>query len=125
LPKLFDTELKPSADATWLKAVNPDPERQDGEKAPFDVCVIYPAVAAARALERNTFEKAQLPKKVLLHQIVVALDVTGDEQPEILLVEYCCDKPQAQRNECDLTCSAVYVREANGQWRIAETQTPC
>jgi hypothetical protein len=125
LPKRYETELAPITEAAWLKAVTAPDDKRFTENAPFDVCVIYPAVTAARALERSVFEKARLPKKVLLHHIVAALDVTGDEQPEVLLVEYCCDKPQAQRNECDLTCSAVYVRAPNGVWRIAETQTPC
>lgn len=125
LPKLFETELTPINDTAWLNAPAMTQEKRYSENAPFDVCVIYPAVNSARALNRGLLESAKLPKKVLLHQIITALDVTGDNQPEVLLIEYCCDKPAAPRNECDLTCSAVYVREANGQWRIAETQTPC
>ena len=125
LPKLYDTELAPLADPVWLSAPTPFNEKRFSENAPFDVCVIYPAVAQARALNRGLLDAATLPKKVPLANIVLALDTTGDDEADVLLVEYCCDQPQAARGACDLTCSAVYVRAPNGAWRIAETQTPC
>ncbi len=114
LPKLYETELRPIKDKSWLNAT-----------APFDVCVIYPALASARSLKVDGLLAAQLPSKVNLANLTAALDTNNDEQPDVLLVEYCCDKPQVDRKSCDLTCSAVYVRDAKGQWRIAETQTPC
>ncbi len=114
LPKLYETELRPVKDKSWLNA-----------SAPFDVCVIYPAIASARSLKLNALQAARLPSKVALANITAALDINNDQQPDVLLVEYCCDKPELDRKACDLTCSAVYVRAANGQWRIAETQTPC
>jgi hypothetical protein len=114
LPKLYETVLRPVSDKTWLTAA-----------APFEVCVIYPVIASARSLNRESLNAAQLPPKVALSNITAALDTNNDQQPDVLLVEYCCDQPQADRKSCDLTCSAVYVRAANGQWRIAETQTPC
>jgi hypothetical protein len=114
LPKLYETELRPITSQVWLTAA-----------APFDVCVIYPAIASARSLKLEALQAAQLPPKVNPANIAAALDTNNDQQPDVLLVEYCCDKPQADRKTCDLTCSAVYVRDAKGQWRIAETQTPC
>ena len=114
LPKLYETQLRPIKDKSWLNT-----------SAPFDVCVIYPAIASARALKLDALQSAQLPPKVNSANITAALDTNNDQQPDVLLVEYCCDKPEQDRKACDLTCSAVYVRAANGQWRIAETQTPC
>ena len=114
LPKLYETELRPVSDKSWLSS-----------SPPFEVCVIYPAIASARALKLDALQTTQLPTKVALANIIAALDINNDQQPDVLLLEYCCDNPQADRKSCDLTCSAVYVRVANGQWRIAETQTPC
>ena len=114
LPKLYETQLQPIASQSWLSA-----------KTPFDVCLIYPAIASARSLNPELLQAEQLPKKVVRANITVAIDTTNDQQPDVLLVVYCCGKPELDRKSCDLTCSAVYVRAANGQWRIAETQTPC
>jgi hypothetical protein len=114
LPKLYETEFRPVSDKAWMAAA-----------APFDVCVIYPANVSARSLNRETLNVAQLPAKVALANITAALDTNNDQQPDVLLVEYCCDKPELDRKSCDLTCSALYIRDARGQWRIAETQTPC
>jgi hypothetical protein len=113
LPKLYETKLRSVTNQDWLNA------------SPFEVCLIYPALKTVRALDREKLDAAQLPAKVVLTNITAALDTNDDQQPEVLLVEYCCDKPQADRQSCDLTCSAVYVRDAKGRWRIVETQTPC
>ncbi len=114
LPKLYETELRPIKDMSWLNT-----------SVSFDVCVLYPAIVSARTLKLDALQAAQLPQKVILANITAALDTNNDQQPDVLLVEYCCDKPELDRKACDLTCSAVYVRDAKGHWRIAETQTPC
>ena len=114
LPKLYETQLRAVTHKPWLEAF-----------PLFKVCLIYPAIASARALKLDELQSAQLPPKVALAHITAALDTNNDQQPDVLLVEYCCDKPELDRKSCNLTCSAVYVRDAKGQWRIAETQTPC
>ena len=125
LPRLYDTEFAPLTESAWLTLPTPVAGKRFSENVPFDVCVIYPAVAAARSLNRDLLDAALLPKKVPLANIVLALDINGDDTPEILLVEYWCDNPQAPHGACDLTCTAVYRRQADDTWYLIETQTPC
>jgi hypothetical protein len=124
LPKQWEIEFEPLTQAAYVDAVFAVPGRIEGSYAPFQVAVLYPANPQARALNRGLLEAADLPAGTLLQNVVMALDLNGDEKPDLIATEYCCDRPKQSRAQCDLTCGKTYLRTA-GQWKQIDASTPC
>ncbi|MBI1765524.1 MAG: hypothetical protein HYR56_29260 [Acidobacteria bacterium] len=124
LPKQWEIEFEPLTQAAYVDAVLAVPGRIEGSYAPFQVCVIYPANPQARALNRGLLNAADLPKGAALPNVIMALDLNGDQSPDLIATEYCCDKPKEGREHCDLTCGKTYLRAA-GRWKQIDASTPC
>jgi hypothetical protein len=124
LPPWWEVQIAPLTQPTYIQAASPLPPSQDAEHYPFEVAVLYPAIAQVRALNRGLLEVAALPPRRRAEQVLLALDFNGDAAPELVLVEYCCDKPQLPVKECDLTCRQTWLR-TGGQWRVIDKGTPC
>jgi hypothetical protein len=124
LPKQWEIEFESLKQAEYVDAVFAVPGRVEGSYAPFQVAVLYPANPQARALNRGLLDASDLPVGTLLQNVVMALDLNGDQKPDLIATEYCCDRPKAARTHCDLTCGKTYLRTA-GQWKQIETSTPC
>ena len=124
LPHQFEIELEPITRAEYVDAVFAVPGRIEGQYTPFMVCVLYPANPQARALNRGLLNAADLPKGTLLANVILALDLDGDQTPDLVATEYCCDRPKAVREHCDLTCGKTYLRVA-GEWKQIDATTPC
>lgn len=124
LPKQWEIEFEPLTQTAYLDAVLAVPGRIEGSYAPFQVAVLYPANPQARALNRGLLDAADLPAGTLLQNVIMALDLNGDEKPDLITTEYCCDRPKEGRAHCDLTCGKTYLR-TSGQWKQIDASTPC
>jgi hypothetical protein len=124
LPKRWQIEIAPLTQDEYVKGPSANPSEADGRFYPFQVAVFYPAVAQARALDRGLLDLATLPQGARLENVDLAIDLNGDQQPDLALLEYCCDKPQLSRKDCDLTCEKIYLR-VDGKWNEIDYNTPC
>ncbi len=124
LPKQWEIEFEPLTKAEYVDAVFAVPGRFEGSYSPFQVAVLYPANPQARALNRGLLEAADLPAGTPLQNVVMALDLNGDQTPDLIVTEYCCDRPKVARAQCDLTCGKTYLRTA-GQWKQIDANKPC
>jgi len=93
-------------------------------EVPFEVVVIYPAVSFARQIERARLSKAMVPKHVALSTVKAAIDLTRDHNPEVLILEYCCEHPTEAPKECDYTCGKTFIK-VGLVWKLVDTSTPC
>jgi hypothetical protein len=101
--------------------IEPLPNRR--AEMPFDVAVIYPAVGTAKQMPTKNLTISMLPKNVNIKTIKAVIDTTGDSLPDIIITEYCCDKPSTNV-ECDYTCGRTYLK-SSGSWKLIDTSTPC
>lgn len=124
LPPWWSLKLAPLTEARFVQAEAAQASAESDVNYPFKICVLYPAVATARALNRGLLDAANLPKGVRPEQVLLALDLDGDDTPDFVLAEHCCDKPQAPLKDCDLTCRKTWQRRAN-QWTVLDAGTPC
>lgn len=124
LPKRWQIEIAPLTQAEYVQGPSANPSEADGRIYPFRVAVLYPAVELAQPLNRGLLDLAALPKGALLENIDLAVDLNGDQQPDLVMLEYCCDKPQQPRRQCDLTCGKSYLR-VDGKWKEIDHSTPC
>lgn len=53
-----------------------------------------------------------------------AVDLTGDDAPELLYVAYCCDTPAKPLSSCDYQCSRTY-RKVGAAWKTDKQHEPC
>jgi hypothetical protein len=83
--------------------------------------VIYPAVPTARIVPVGD---ATPPNGVSRSAVLAAVDITGDADPELLVIEYCCLEPAKQTDECDYVCIDFYEKR-NGRWVVRRHLTPC
>ncbi len=100
--------------------VAPPTRRQE---VPFDVVVLYPAVEFARQLKKKQLTKQMLPRGTSINAVKAAIDVTNDQKPDILLLEYCCDNA-TKSTECDYTCGKTF-KQVNGKWKLVDEYSPC
>lgn len=123
--KRWNLELEPVTDRAILEA-QPLADRTD--EYPFEACVIFPAVASARAILGTGFERRSLPRGVYAATIIAAIDLDCDGSPDFLETSYCCDRDQDRaRNmarDCDYTCGKAFKKIA-GRWRLVESFRPC
>jgi hypothetical protein len=118
----WEVELEPITDKRFFE-IAPQPNR--AEEIPFDVGVIYPSVKSAHQLTRDMLSKNMLPKGINLNIVKAAIDLTNDEIPDVLLVEYCCLNPKKPAGgACDHTCGKTYKKVRN-VWKLVDTSTPC
>lgn len=124
LPKQWEIEFEPLTQAAYVDAVRAVPGRIEGSYSPFQVAVLYPAQPQARALNPGLLEATELPAGTHLQNVIMALDLNGDQQPDLIATEYCCDRPKAGRVHCDLTCGKTFLR-TTGQWKQIDASKPC
>jgi hypothetical protein len=99
------------------------------EEYPFDACVIYPAVEFARQLKPPQLTKEMIPEGVSLNTVTAAIDLTNDQQPDLLIAYYCCRDTTKMADsddsaDCDYTCGKLFKRTKDG-WKLVEEQQPC
>ncbi len=99
----------------------PPPTRRT--EVPFDVVVLYPAVEFARQLKKKQLTKQMFPRGTSINAVKAAIDVTNDQKPDILLLEYCCDNA-TKSTECDYTCGKTF-KQVNGKWKLIDEYSPC
>lgn len=90
----------------------------------FDACVIYPAVESARSLSPQQLTKEMLPEGISVNTVTAAIDLTNDQEPDLLIAYYCCDDTTRPREECDYTCGKEFKRTAGG-WKLMDEHGPC
>lgn len=121
LPAEWEFELEPVRAPKFFEA-----KAVEGrvEERPFDVCVIYPAVAGARALSAGHLKPGALPRGVTPQTVAAAIDLNGDGRPEVVITSFCCGDEGRPAESCDLTCGKTF-RRTRGAWRLIDTSTPC
>ncbi len=100
--------------------VAPPTRRQE---VPFDVVVLYPAVEFARQLKKKQLTKQMLPKETSINAVKAAIDVTNDQKPDILLLEFCCDNA-TKVIDFDYFCGKTF-KQVNGKWKLVDEHSPC
>ena len=120
-PHFWDIELETITQQDFFK-VSAIPDRR--EDAPFDVCIIYPAVEFARQIRQEQLTKEMIPDGVTIRTITAAIDLTNDLKPDILIAQYCCNDSTKPRRECDLTCGK-YFKKVNDKWKLVKESQPC
>jgi hypothetical protein len=101
--------------------VAPLPNRR--EEVPFDVCVIYPAVAVARHLKQEQLRSSMLPKGISINTVTAAIDLTNDDKPDVLIAEYCCNE-SSKSGECDYMCGKTF-KKVRSIWKLVDEYAPC
>jgi hypothetical protein len=85
--------------------------------APPPVLVVYPPVEFARPLSLEQFNLNSLPKGISVSAIDGAIDLDGDGQPDLLVVEHRCGDSPNER--CRLKCYGYYQKR-NGAWTLIQ-----
>jgi hypothetical protein len=117
LPDSWVLELDAVADRAFYEA---GPVSKRREEVPFDVVLLYPAQPSARLLAAGSIPREMLPEQVNPVTIAAAIDITGDDVPELLIVETCGgDWSVPGGDGCDNTTGFWYER-VEGIWRIVD-----
>ena len=101
--------------------IAPLPNRR--AELPFDLCVIYPAVAVARQLKNEQLRSSMLPKGISINTVTAAIDLTNDDKPDVLIAEYCCNE-SSKSGECDYLCGKTF-KKVRGIWKQIDEYAPC
>lgn len=116
----WEVELEPVTDKRFFE-IPPLPNRRD--EVPFDVCVIYPAVATTRQLQKGQLTHSVLPRGVSINTVKAAIDVTNDRRPDVIIAEFCCNDPSKSEG-CDYTCGKTF-KKTQGKWKLVDEYAPC
>jgi hypothetical protein len=122
-------EREPNAWAVELESIThqnffeiaPLPNRR--EEVPFDVCVIYPAVAVARQLKKRQLRSGMLPKGISINTVTAAIDVTNDHKPDVLITDFCCND-SSKSEGCDYMCGRTF-KKVRSIWKLIDEYAPC
>lgn len=105
------------------------PEPQRRPEFPFDVCVLYPEVPAAKSVPITSLQADALPKGLLIHNVWAAIDLNEDGAPDALFSEFYCKCPEIARGpkacdtcDCDYTCTQSFIKIEDAWTLIGETQ---
>lgn len=112
-----DIEFEKITDQDLLEAEAVS-ESASGEEQPFDFLVIYPAVERAKKLKKADLTKAMLPETVEVEQVVAAIDLNDDGEPDLLVSNYCC----YDSSQCD--CTQKFQKIA-ADWKYLGGSEPC
>lgn len=124
---LYEMTGATSSRADILKAV---PLRAgSGTAAPIRSVLIYPANPKAHLVTADFFGAADIPPGFTAANVIVGVDLTGDNRPEAVVVEYCVrqdGKPDTARGRrCDDRIQAVRLKGARGRWTEHRVYEPC
>ena len=120
-PRDWEIELESITQQEFFE-VSAIPNRR--ADAPFDVCLIYPAVEFARQIKKEQLTKEVIPDGVTIKTVTAAIDLTSDQKPDILIAQYCCGDSTKPREECELTCGK-YFKKVNDKWELIKESGPC
>lgn len=110
-----EVEFAPITDKNLLEIKAVDGR---GESQPFDMFLIYPAVEAARKMKQTELTQKMLPQSVKVNQVVIAIDLNGDNTPDLLVSSYCC----YDSSQCDCTQN---FKKVNSEWKYLGGSEPC
>jgi hypothetical protein len=119
-PYAWAVELESITNRTFFE-IAPLPNRR--EEVPFNVCVIYPAVAVARQLEKGQLSSGVLPKRVSINTVTAAIDITNDHKPDVLIAEFCCSD-SSKSEGCDYMCGKTF-KKVRSIWKLIDEYVPC
>jgi hypothetical protein len=101
-----------------------NPIKNNHPKFPFEVFLIYPAVKFAKNLPSEELKPEMLPKGVTNFTVKAAIDLTNDNNPDLLYVEFCCKDKNESLDNCDYNCIQWY-KKVNGIWKLFDDAIPC
>lgn len=119
-PAEWEVDLEPVTERSYFDHT-PRADRNAG--VPFEVAVIYPAVASARAIPTRSLRRGDLPPGVPVAVVTGAIDLDADGAADVVLTSYCCDRPTKPAADCDYQCSSTY-RKTNGVWKLVDSSKP-
>jgi len=121
LPASWEVELEP---IKLQKFFDVEPAANRAAEFPFDVAILYPAVKVARQINEGQLVKGTFPKGISIDTVKVALDLTDDGKPDVIIVEYCCGGTKKPADTCDYTCGKTFKKLRN-VWKLVDTLAPC
>ncbi len=95
-----------------------DAAAERSEEQPFEFFVFYPGVKNAKKLKQADLTKKMLPENVNIQQVVAAIDLNDDGNPDLLVSSYCC----YDSSQCDCT---VKHQNINSKWKYLGGSEPC
>ena len=120
LPAYCEIDLEP-IEKEEIFEIEALPNRR--AELPFDVALVYPAVKFARALKKEQLTSDMLPQGFTSNTVFAAIDLTNDQEPDLVILRYCCNDSKKSSEECS-TCSATYKR-TNNSWERIDSNSPC
>jgi hypothetical protein len=93
-----------------------------GSQFPGDVVVVYPATPSATLLDPTTLSADDLPPKILLAGVKVAVDVNADGRPDAIELSVCTEDPK--RAECGEATGTEIYRSEGGVWSLVHRFEP-
>lgn len=118
----WEVSLDPITSRQILAA---EPREGRSGEFPFDVFLIYPAVAFAKNVPEAEWKKGLLPAGIATETVWAAIDIDNDAKPDLLDVRFCCKAPtQKIGDKCDLTCGKTF-KKSGGKWNLLNESQPC
>lgn len=99
-----------------------DPPKNMGPPYPSKFLAVYPPIKNCTLLDPVQFDTKDLPANTSIEEIKGALDFDGDELPDALVCEFCCDDSE-QIGNCEYTCGQTYLK-VNKQWISINSSQP-
>jgi hypothetical protein len=123
-PTRWRVELEPVTRTDFFDATPVDGDR--AEETPFDVAVLYPAVAAVSRVDRQGIDPADIPDGFARAHVRGAIDFAGDGRPEVLFIDFCTKMSERTLDpaQCEYLSSRTYVR-STGRWDRVDEIQPC
>jgi hypothetical protein len=121
LPGWWEVQLE-SIQLTDFFAIAPIPGRS--ATFPFDVCLLYPPVQSARQIKKELLTSDMLPTGVVIDAVRAAIAITGDDKPDVVVLEYCCGDTERPLEACACRCRKTF-KKTKGIWQLVRTSAPC
>lgn len=87
-----------------------------------EVLAFYPKQEDVVYIDKTTISNQYLPQGVKTTDIIYAIDLTSDSEPDLIKISFCI-KIDNDSGNCDYTGSKTYYKHNNEEWIvIANTQ---
>jgi hypothetical protein len=93
-----------------------------GSQFPGDVVVVYPATPSATLLDLDKLSAGDLPAKILIAGVQIAVDVNGDGRADAIELSVCTENPK--RTECGEATGTEIYRSEDGVWSLVHRFEP-
>ncbi len=89
---------------------------------PGDVAVIYPYLAYAKSIDKDSLNENDMPENVKIRDVKIAIDWNKDHKPDAIISAFCCNEND-DPDECDYTCGETYMKKGV-KWVLVHESNP-